>query len=199
MMELPSDKPIIAVIGCISPVKGYIELFAAIRDMPRDFRVLLIGDTPAWICPEPETVVRAVGWMDDTIIRKAFVPESKMPTLFGAIDAVALLYREPNGSSGILTLCQQFGVPVLSTCFGEIGAKVMSQNLGVTADPNNPEEVRGALRKLLARVRRREQNTDGPEREADATGTRGCREGFSLAGAADAHLRLYRELWVLAD
>ena len=124
LLGLGDGKPIVAVIGCITPRKGYLELFQAIRPMRQDFRVLLIGDTGTWITPDPSDAARAAGWEENTIIRRKFVPEHLMPNLFGAVDVVALLYREANGSSGILSLCQRYGVPVLATCFGEIGAKV---------------------------------------------------------------------------
>src|SRR6185437_5215553 len=153
ILGLPEDLPIIAVIGCIAPAKGYIELFEAIRDLPRDFRVLLIGDTGAWVSPDPRIVVQNAGWTENTLFHLRFVPESQMSVLFNAVDIVTLLYRQPNGSSGILSLCQRYGVPVLATRFGEIGKQVISHHLGLTADPHNPAEVRDALTTLLSRTR----------------------------------------------
>jgi hypothetical protein len=151
--------------------------------MGQDFRVLLIGDTGAWITPDPSDVACEAGWGENTIIRRRFVPEHLMPNLFGAVDVVALLYREANGSSGILSLCQQYGVPVLATCFGEIGAKVNSENLGLTANPHDPDEVQRALKELLA----------------IGTGSDGWRQPrpettVSWIDVAKAHLTLYGEL-----
>jgi glycosyltransferase involved in cell wall biosynthesis len=183
LLDLPEDKPIIAVIGCLTPAKGYIELFESIKGMQKDFRVLLIGDTPAWISPNPAEIAQEAGWLADTIFRKNFVPESQMPSLFGAIDAAALLYRKPNGSSGILSLCRQFGVPVIATCFGEIGALVRSERLGITANPADPEAVRLAIAHVLA-----------SDSDKTPNGTTAKSGGRSWAATGEAHALLYSEL-----
>jgi glycosyltransferase involved in cell wall biosynthesis len=185
LLNLPLDKPIVAVIGCIAPKKGYIELFRAIREMPKDFRVLLAGDTGPWVSPDPEEIARETGWLDHTIVRREFLPERLMPSLFAAVNAVALLYRDSNGSSGILSLCQQYGVPVIATRFGELGAKVRSERLGLTVDPNDPEEVAEALSRIL---------TDGGHGDARAQDDGETGTPFSWADAAAAHLHLYAAL-----
>lgn len=188
LLGLPEDLPIVAVIGCIAEAKGYIELFAALRSMPQSFRVLLVGDTPAWIQPDPKDVVEQANWTENTIIRRTFVEEKLMPHLFRAVDVAALLYREPNGSSGILSLCQQYGVPVLATRFGDIGQRVISHGLGLTADPFAPEEVRSALRTLLENPRRgitKSAVESIPVRQANE---------ISWRMIAEAHLRVYEEI-----
>jgi len=183
-LNLPLDKPIVAVVGCIAPQKGYIELYAALRGMQKDFRILLVGDTPAWVSPDPEDVAREAGWLDHTILRRSFLPEDLMPTLFGAVNAVSVLYREPNGSSGILSLCQQYRVPVLSTCFGELGAKVRAEYLGLTADPNDPNDVAHALQRVLAE----DVPYPTPETPASIPASPGV---WNWRDVAAAHLRLY--------
>jgi len=183
LLDLPDDKPIVAVIGCITPGKGYIELFEALEGTRKHFRVLLIGDTPAWICPDPEKIVQKAGWLDHTILRREFVPESRMPSLFAAIDAVALLYRKPEGSSGILSLCRQFGVPVIATSFGEIGSLVRSEQLGVTVNPADREAVSNGITTVLARK--------GGQTSISTTVETGAQ---SWAGMGMAHALLYEDL-----
>ncbi len=178
ILGLPEGKPIIAIVGCISPEKGYIELFRAISALPRTFRVLLIGDTPSWVKPHPIDVVREAGWSNDTILRLEFVPEHLMPYVFGAIDAVALLYRNVNASSGVLSLCCEYGVPVLATHHGEIGAVVRRDRLGLTVDPSNVVQVRDGVNRVLA------YRLDAP-----APGS-----GIGWADAAKAHIELYDQL-----
>lgn len=183
-LDLPLDKPIVAVVGCIAPQKGYVELYAALRGMEKDFRILLVGDTPAWVSPDPEDVAREAGWLDHTILRRAFLPEDLMPALFGAVNAVSVLYREPNGSSGILSLCQQYKVPVISTCFGELGAKVRAEHLGLTADPNDPNDVAQVLQWVLAG----DLPHPTPATRASTLAPPGA---WSWRDVAAAHLRLY--------
>jgi glycosyltransferase involved in cell wall biosynthesis len=150
ILGLPRDRPILAVIGCITPEKGYIELYQAARTLPKTFRMLLIGDTPGWVIPDPRVVAREAGWYDDTIFRLQFIPERLMPFVFSAIDAVALLYRETNGSSGILSCCRQYGRPVLASRFGELGEAVRRDGLGITVDPLDAGEVGAGITKLLS-------------------------------------------------
>ena len=178
ILGLPEGKPIIAIVGCISPEKGYIEFFRAISALPRTFRVLLIGDTPSWVKPDPTEVVREAGWLNDTILRLQFVPEHLMPCVFGAIDAVALLYRNANASSGVLSLCCEYRVPVLATHHGEIGAVVRRDHLGLTVDPSDVVQVRDGVNRVLA------HRLDAP-----APGS-----GISWADAAKAHVELYDRL-----
>ena len=193
LLGLPLDKPIVAVIGCMAPQKGYIELYHALRGAEKNFRILLIGDTPSWISPDPETVAEQCGWLDHTIYQNRFVTEAMWPLLLGAVNVVALLYREPNASSGILSLCQQYGVPVLATRFGELGAKVRSENLGLTADPNDPEEVTAALIRILGSGDNRDAQTGG-DRKHTCGGTVETDAAPSWADVASAHLRLYAAL-----
>jgi glycosyltransferase involved in cell wall biosynthesis len=193
LLDLPLDKPIVAVIGSITPEKGYIELFQALRGMPKDFRVLLAGDTGPWTSPDPKQIAQEAGWLDHTIIRREFLPERLMPALFGAVSAVALLYREPDGSSGILSLCQQYGVPVIATRFGELGAKVRSEDLGLTADPNDPEDVAGALKQILLYSRNRDGSTSGSPKH-NSGGVVETVAAPSWADCAVSHLSLYAAL-----
>jgi hypothetical protein len=102
-----------------------------------------------------------------------------MPFLFGALDAVALLYRQADASSGILTLCRQFGVPVLATSHGEIGRIVRDERLGAVADPAHPEAVYSSLLQVMA-------GDDG--RPGAAENERAYRN------ACGTQHRLYREL-----
>jgi len=180
-LGLPVDKPIVAVIGCMAPQKGYIELLRAVRGVPKNFRILMIGDTPSWISPNPEDVIAESGWADQIIYQNRFVTEAMWPALLGAVNVVSLLYREPNASSGILSLCQQYGVPVLATRFGALGEKVRTENLGLTADPSDGKDVAVALNQLLGNV--------GP-RLAPVVAS----AGPSWAEVAAAHLQLYAEL-----
>jgi len=192
LLDLPLDKPIVAVIGCISPRKGYIELFQALKGIPKTFRVLLTGDTGPWTLPDPEEVAGEAGWLDHTIIRREFLPERFMPALFAAVNAVALLYREPDASSGILSLCQSYGVPVLATRFGEIGAKVFSEHLGLTVDPNDPAEVAEALIRVL-KDSTTGDTQDGGETIRPLSVNSGTAALCSWTEMAVAHLSVYRE------
>jgi len=152
---------------------------APISSLPKTFRVLLIGDTPEWIVPSPAEVAREAGWADHTILRLKFVPEREMPLVFGAVDVVVMLYREPKASSGILSLCRQYGVPVLATEFGEIGTEVRRCNLGVTVDPVDDDEIRAAIVQLLSGER------------AAASPAHANRPALSWAESARAHAGLY--------
>ena len=192
LLGLPDGRPIVAIIGNIGPRKGYIELFRAVRGRPKTFRILLLGDTGPWTSPDPVDVAQEAGWLEDTIIRKTFLPERLMPALFAAVDCVALLYREPNASSGILSLCQQYRVPVIATRDGEIGVKVRSENLGLTVDPNDPAAVAEALDLTLAYAggRKSPSGFDPGARNPAAEKVL----PFSWRAVGVAHRRLYEEL-----
>ena len=169
-LGLPPEGKIVAVIGALTPAKGYPELFAGLRGRSHDFRVLLLGDTPTWLDDDLETVVAAAGWTDSTIIRREFLPERLMPSLFGAIDAAALLYRQSDASSGILALCRRFGVPVLATSHGELGRIVREEHLGVVADPADPQAVHAALCEVLSAGRRASGTTESQRLYQEAMG-----------------------------
>jgi glycosyltransferase involved in cell wall biosynthesis len=191
LLGLPDGKPIVAIIGNIGPKKGYLELFRAVRGRPKTFRILLVGDTGPWTSPNPVDAAREAGWLEDTIIRKTFVPERLMPALFAAVDCVALLYREPNASSGILSLCQQYRVPVIATRDGEIGIKVRSEHLGLTVDPTDPAAVAEALDLTFAYARGNHLLIGfdpGPSNRAEKVSP------FSWRAAGVAHQSLYGEL-----
>jgi glycosyltransferase involved in cell wall biosynthesis len=191
LLGLPDSKPIVAIIGNIGPRKGYIELFRAVKDLPKTFFILLVGDTGTWTSPDPVDVAREAGWLQDTIIRKQFVPERLMPALFAAVDCVALLYREPNASSGILSLCQRYGAPVIATRDGEIGIRVREEDLGVTVDPNDTAAVAEALKLTLANTGVRQSPRDC-DRSAGDEAEEVISPSWQSVGVA--HRRLYEEL-----
>jgi glycosyltransferase involved in cell wall biosynthesis len=150
-LGLPIDRPIVAVLGAIRTAKGYPELFAAYNGHPKPCYFLLAGDRPEWAPPDPRDVARDHGCESETILWLRFIPEDEFATLIAAVDVVAMLYRNPDGSSGILSRCLELGTPVLSTREGHLGAVTRDSGAGATADPASPRDVRETLNALLAR------------------------------------------------
>ncbi|HZP19366.1 MAG TPA: glycosyltransferase family 4 protein [Bauldia sp.] len=91
---------------------------------------------------------RALG--DIEILRIAtFVPVADRHAWFDAADVALAPYIRHAGSSGVLMLAASHGIPVISQKFGQMGRWVAEHKLGLAVDPDDPQELAGALRRYL--------------------------------------------------
>lgn len=83
-------------------------------------------------------------------VRNAFIEDDEVARLFLDADAVALPYVEAS-QSGVLNLAAAFGLPVIATDVGELGATVAAHGLGLTVPAGDPTRFAAAVADLAAR------------------------------------------------
>ena len=90
------------------------------------------------------------GGLSDIIVRTGYVSEADVAGWFRAASAVVLPYRRTE-QSGVASLANAFGVPVLASTAGGLGERYGSS--AWTFPPCAPRELAAALARFLAAPR----------------------------------------------
>ena len=145
-----TGAPVVGLFGRLTPWKGQHVLLAALRDLPDDVQVLLVGsamfDQEAYEAELRQLVekegltqrVRFAGFQDD------------VAALMAGVDVVvhSSTHAEPFGRvvvEGMLS-----GRPVVATSGGGVNEIVTDGSTGLLVPPNEPRVLAGAISRLLA-------------------------------------------------
>lgn len=144
MLDLPPDRPVLLVPARLHPMKGHVDLIAALprvlQGLPATL-TLLAGDGP--LRAELPALVRAAG-LEEAV--RFLGRRSDIPLLMGAADVVVLPSRVEGLPSAMLeALCGER--PVVATAVGGV-PEVMVDGLGGWVVP--PREPAALARALLA-------------------------------------------------
>jgi hypothetical protein len=82
-------------------------------------------------------------------IRDEYIPDEELVKLIGGCHVILAPYRRHVGSSGVLVQAALSQRPVISQRYGLMGALVERYGLGVTCDPERPEELADCVRRVL--------------------------------------------------
>jgi glycosyltransferase involved in cell wall biosynthesis len=136
----PLDNVRLVIAGTVRPRSGLFRVFEW-RDRLHLTRVLRIARR---------------GGLDDIIVRTGYVREADVAGWFRAAAAVVLPYRRTE-QSGVASLANAFGVPVLASTAGGLGERYGTS--GWTFPPSSPRELATVLARFLATPR--EQRAGG--------------------------------------
>ncbi len=104
------------------------------------------------------------GGLADIILRTGYVPEADVAGWFQAATAVVLPYRRIE-QSGVASLANAFGAPVLASTAGGLGERYGTS--GWTFPPRSPGELAAVLTAFLAAPGQERATTDGRPAVAD--------------------------------
>lgn len=138
-LRVEDSKYRILIFGSLSERKGFAELWRGLATcQPKvvaRFAVHLVGkinpQASSWYHEELQRA-RAALPMLEISLENRFVSEAEIPQIFSDIDLVALLYRNPEASTGVLGWAAACGRPVLAEAQGLLGDLVSRCRLGVT-------------------------------------------------------------------
>ncbi len=176
---------VVGFVGRLVPEKGVKTLLSALRELPPEFRLLIVGEGPERDALKyhagREGVSSRVQW------EKGVVQE-KLPALFGRMDALVLPSLETPGwkeqFGRVLIEAMSCGVPVVGSDTGEIPRVI--DDCGLVVPPGDPEAL---ARSLLRLAHDRELHAryvwKGRERAVNH---------FDLRVIAAAYSRLFRSL-----
>ena len=151
LLGLGHVESLILLFGQIRPYKGLDDLIRAFRLLSeraeRDQTHLLVAGKPmagftSGHARLIEENVPRVHMLD------GFVPDAKLPLLFGAADLIALPYRDVL-TSGTLMLAAHYGKPVVAPRTPAL-RHVEDAGLGLAYDPDQPDALALALDQGLA-------------------------------------------------
>lgn len=188
-LHLPQQARILLSFGINHGWKNYEVIFQAVRDLPRDFRLLFVGK----ILPgnaernDPRRFAREYDLIDNTIIVDEYVPREEVPYYYCAADAIILSYRKVFSSHSTALLdASQYSLPVIAVATGTTGEDVKAYNLGLTFIPEDAHSLRTAISSFL--------KLGEDEKAVMRQGLQKFAGTFSWGEATRSHIGVYQSL-----
>ena len=136
------NRPTVLFFGRIVSYKGLGLLIEASDHVAKacpGVRFVVAGQGPDLACWRAALAARS--WFE---VRDRYIPDAEAAQLFLDADVVVLPYIEAS-QSGVLTLAAGFGLPVLATAVGELGATTARLGMGVVTRPAAPDIAQGLI------------------------------------------------------
>jgi len=169
--------------GHVRPEKGIEDFIKAVRDLPKTFKVLIVGATEPGYVEKIKKAIYAIGWESQFDLRLHFVPFEEVILYYRAANVAMLNYRNFLGASGVLSHALEFKLPVIASDYGQIGDLVGSNAFGILCRPGDVSSLRAAIRAFL--------QMPEPEREIFCQNMQAYSETNSWEATARKHLRVY--------
>src|SRR5690606_22947511 len=157
-MARDPHRPRILTVGRLVPRKGFQDVIAALRLVPKAECVVVGGPPEADLDADPQARrLRALAeryQVADRVRLVGAVPHEQMPLWYRSSDVlVAAPWYEPFGLTPLEAMA--CGVPVVATAVGGLTDTVVDGLTGDLVPPRDPHALGTALRRLLDdRVRR---------------------------------------------
>jgi len=138
--------PMVLFFGSMRANKGVDVLLAAAAGLdPACARVHLAGTGSA---PVVDLVRRAVD-AGEVTAELEFISDVRRDALYREASIVVLPYRDFHAQSGVVADAMAYGIPVVATDVGALGATVSDAGSGLVVAPDDPEAFRAAIERLL--------------------------------------------------
>lgn len=160
-LGLAPDDFVLLLFGAMSDRKGVAETLAhiAAASLPRERTiVILAGPVAADYRATYDAAVAEIAKCHRVLRHDYFVAEEDIPHYFSAADVVLCVYKNFNGSSGVLLHAASFGKPVLVSPGGVMADAIERHKFGEIVHLNDATSFSSALKRLAA--------LDAPTRDA---------------------------------
>ena len=163
-------------VGALIERKGHHLTIEAMRQLP-DFELIIVGEGP-----ERQRLGRLIGdyGLADRVRLLGPRPHRELPSLYGAADA-SVLASSREGCANVLLESMACGTPVVAANVWGNTEVIRAPAGGIVYEPNTPDEIAAAVRRLFA---------DLPDRAA----TRAHAESFSWNETTAGQLALFRRI-----
>ena len=136
--------------GKIKPYKGVDVLLRALAELPpaerERFRIRVVG-RPYLDTRVLEALAQDLALADIVRFDFGFVPDTALPDLFAAADALVFPYRDIE-ASGVLMQAVASGLPVLASRIGAFAEILEDRRQALLVSPNDPTALAAALSSL---------------------------------------------------
>jgi glycosyltransferase involved in cell wall biosynthesis len=152
-LELPSDLPVVGIVGRLQPWKGQDRLLRAqalLRERGHPFHLVIVGGDSYELSPEyaaslPTTIARL--GLGDAVTMTGEVPDAG--AYVGQFD-VLVNASDPEPFGIVLLEGMAAGVPVLAVNSGGPRDFIEDRRTGILARSGEPEDLAAALEPLLS-------------------------------------------------
>jgi len=148
-LGIEPDRPVVALVGRISPEKGqedFVRALPAVAAAHPDALFLLVGSTAKEAVAEPLIASARAGGVGHAIRFTGHVED--MPALYAAIDVLAAPSRW-EGFGLMLVEAMAAGVPIVATAVGAI-PEVVGDGPALLVAPGDPGALAAALTRALS-------------------------------------------------
>lgn len=149
-LDVADDRPLVLFFGLVRAYKGLdhlVEALALLSASKPDATLVVAGE---WYQDKAPILrrIEALGLRGRVRIEDGYVPDHRVPVLFGAADVVALPYTSGT-QSGVVMTAARFGTPAVVSDVGGISAQVIEYGSGIVVPPADPESLARALDEAL--------------------------------------------------
>ena len=174
-LGLTDDEFTFLAAGNIRPEKGFRDLLesaALLRKTcpARAFRVLIAGGPSDKSCYDELLLQQERLGLQSTVQFLGFCPD--MQRLYAASDGFVLSSRS-EGLPLVVLECMMAGVGIVATRVGAV-PEVLNDGAGIIVSRESPEELAGAMRRLMYDTDLRQQMTANSKGNRDTTILRPC-------------------------
>jgi glycosyltransferase involved in cell wall biosynthesis len=134
--------------GIVRPYKGLDVLLRALARAPQHVTLTVAGEFWGGT-GQTEKLIAELGLQGRVTLQPGYVPASRIPALFAAVDALVLPYREATASQNVV-LAFSYGVPVIATTAGALAEAVRDGVDGLTCAPGDVDDLARALTAISA-------------------------------------------------
>ncbi|MCK5117647.1 MAG: glycosyltransferase [Candidatus Aegiribacteria sp.] len=138
-----ADAQVVLFFGLIRPYKGLMDLIEAMKHLPRNVSLLIVGECYSGSSEILEAITTEelsarVRWIDK------FVPDNQVAKYFLASDVVALPYRHAT-QSAVAQIALAFRRVLVLTDTGGLSELVKQGSTGFLAEPCSPLSIARAI------------------------------------------------------
>lgn len=150
-LKVPGDCKLVLVYGALSERKGIFHLLRALNrvDCPKSVHVLLAGHSDdrvkVLLRSQPATSLIASNRLH---IVEGYIPESRVPHLLYACDAMWIGYLEFYTMSNVLVLAAHHMVPCITSREGIVGYLSRRHGFGMSIDPRSEQSIVEVLQRI---------------------------------------------------
>lgn len=145
-LDLPEEAPVLLFFGFVRRYKGLdvlLDAMPAVRERLPDVRLVVAGEFYEDDAPY-RAQIRRHGLAGHVRLRDAYIPDSDVPALFAAADALVQPYRTAT-QSGVAQIAFHFGLPVLTTDVGGLAESIPNEEAGLIVPPEDPSALADAV------------------------------------------------------
>ena len=184
--NIPTDKPVITLVGRLSPIKGHSVLLDAAKQMKhKDFTLLFIGGNPKGNY-EQELQEKLAALPESITVRVFSVAGNEMPLVYAITDIYVQPTLVPESFGRSIAEAQAMKRIVVASDHGGACELIRTNYSGFLTPVGDAKILAAFLDSIL----------DMPKADKEAIGENACdsvRSNYSIQKMCDRTLALYRE------
>ena len=185
--DIPTDKPIVTLVGRLSRIKGHDVVLEALQQMKqKEITVLFVGGNPK-VGYDTELKQKIAALAEETSVKIFAVPGDKMPLVYALSDVCIQPTLVPESFGRGIAEAQAMGRVVVASNHGGACELISNNRTGFLTPVGDSRILASVLDSVLA-MSPSERQAIGMAAQASV------RENFSIQKMCDRTIALYKEI-----